>query len=303
MPQQKQKGVSELSVELRGGRAELIKWLHDRGIDDYVEASCNFLDASRAEAEDLVAAYERGEVDLPLLIYSYDHEWVQELRLALRQTFAERIQVSERHLPNELWQEAWELDFRWLETRCFKIVPEDFADLPENNDKKLIRLASGSVFGSGQHATTQALVRLLEDMDETQLGHGRLLDVGTGTGVLAFVAHHLGFRSIVATDIEAEALAVAAKNQNLNQVYFELREGSVPNSAEPFDVLVCNILPPTLTSLLPELVAALRDGGYLYLAGLNEANESPVLESLRALGMHPRAERSERGWWARSWQK
>lgn len=299
--------VIEVRIELEGASEELASWLMARGITDFVEASCDFLDASDEEAREAVKAYEAGTLLLPLLLYSYDALWLDSLHAELRESFGTRLRYSQRQLADQIWREAWQPNFRLLETARFRIAPEDFQGGDEAEGqaqaKTLIRLASGQVFGSGAHATTAALVRLLERLAPSDPATARLLDVGTGTGVLCFVAYHLGFRTIWATDIEAEALATARANQRLNHISFPLFEGSLPPREDPFAVILCNILPPTLTRLLPALVAALEAGGLLFLAGLNPANEAETLMKLEELGLEEVGEERERGWVARAWRK
>lgn len=295
--------VIELRLATLGSSAALIAWLRRRGIEDFVEASCDFLDASEEEAGQTVASYEAGSLDLPLLLYSYDADWIAELTRELEVEFGPSLSVSSRLLADQLWQEAWQADFQALETERFCIVPAELPTGRDGGSKFLIRLLSGAIFGSGAHATTEALLLLLEQSCGAVHPDLKLLDVGTGTGVLAFAAYRLGFRQIWASDIEPEALRVAAQNQELNQIHFPLIEGSVPRDPAFFDVILCNILPPTLTHLLPELLSRLERGGRLYLAGLNAANEAPALALLAHLGLEEIASRSTRGWNARAWRK
>ncbi len=290
----------KLEAESPATREELEQWLSSHGIHELIEASCDSLDIDEDEIEEYIAAYESGALNLPLLLYSYDRAWVDRLKDALRKKFELRIRWTERAIADELWQEAWQPGFRFLETEHFWVGPKAF--VPEQTDKKVISLESGNVFGSGQHASTQALLSLLEKSPGEGV-QSSFLDVGTGTGVLCFAAHHLGYSSIVGTDIEPEALAVAERNQGLNSIRFRLVEGSLPQDTLLFDMIVCNILPPTLSHLLADLVERLRPGGSLLLAGLNQVTEGDVLQSLASLHVRAGTRLLVRGWVARSFQK
>jgi ribosomal protein L11 methyltransferase len=292
MSQRRSSGVIELSIEPNGVRAELLEWLHHRGVHDFVEASCDFLDTVAEEAASHLAAYEQGALELPLLIYSYHAPWIEALTTALHQHFQDQLRIRVREIRDELWQEAWQQEFDQLETNRFIIVGED-AEAPASA-KQVIRLRSGTVFGSGQHATTQALLRLFEIAP----GQGRLLDVGTGTGVLALAGSFLGFSEIWATDIELEAITVAQYNQHLNGIPLRLLHQSLPEAGELFGTIVCNILPPTLTHLLPELVDRLETEGQLLLAGFHGAHEEQIVRLLTELGMCEGDRIEQRGWLA-----
>ncbi|RZA13098.1 MAG: methyltransferase domain-containing protein, partial [Proteobacteria bacterium] len=188
-----------------------------------------------------------------------------------------------------LWKDAWEPGFSSLETERFFIA----APSVEGCEGKIrLRLIESHVFGSGQHATTQALIRLLEK----RVGQGRFLDVGTGTGVLCLVAHHLGFTTLCGTDIEESAVLISKENAELNDVSIDLIFGSLPTAHDKWDVIACNILPPTLTDLLRDLKPRLAPEGSLYLAGFNEANADGVLAELTRLNLTVAEECKVRGW-------
>ncbi len=293
--------VIELKLEAASPavREALEAWLLARGIHDVVEASCDTLDVEESEVEAYIEAYESGSLNLPLLLYSYDRAWMDALKAQGRQSFGDTLSMSERMIADELWQEAWQPGFRFLETSRFWVGPHDF--LTKSEGRIAIPLASGSIFGSGQHATTQAMLSLLEDYPAAG-PDASFLDVGTGTGVLCFAAHHLGYKPLVGTDIEAEAIAVARQNQELNACPFELIEGSLPDVERRFSMIVCNILPPTLTGLLPELIKRLRPDGLLLLAGLNEVTETELVGSLPVQLMRAKDRKLVRGWVARSFQ-
>jgi ribosomal protein L11 methyltransferase len=290
--------IIELSLlSTPAGSDSLLQDLHQWGIHDCIEASCDFLDSDEADAAEILARFESGEMNLPVLVYSYDERFIDELMEKLRHRHGDSLQIQTRRIRDELWQNAWQPGFRFLESERFLIGPADL--LPPSHAKIPIRLQSGTVFGSGQHATTQAMVRLMEQMPAPS-ANGRFLDIGTGTGVLLFVAAHLGFRELAGTDIEEEAIAIARENaeQNpINQgVELQLHAQSLPPAGASWGTIACNILPPTLTHLLPELAARLDEEGRLLLAGFHEANAKDIGQALENLSMAVEAEVKERGW-------
>jgi ribosomal protein L11 methyltransferase len=277
----------ELTIYPGRRRAEVVDYLRSKGIEDFVEAAgeVNADDSDWERAYEDWAASELG----PVLIYRQTSEELSGLIIVLTQQFGAK--VSGQWIADTVWQEAWEPDFVSLETERFFIA----APSVEGGGGKIrLNIRESRVFGSGQHATTQALIRLLEK--EKSFGEGRFLDVGTGTGVLAMVAHHLGFRDLCGTDIEETAIQDAFQNASLNHIPLRLIQGSLPEVYETWDVIVCNILPPTLTDLLQDLKARLAPQGKLYLAGFHEANADRVLKELKRLDLRIDDEYKVRGW-------
>jgi len=176
-----------------------------------------------------------------------------------------------------------------------------------------IRIDAGLAFGTGQHATTAgavaATLRLAKSRRMGREPGASVLDVGTGSGVLAFVAHRLWKRArIVAADIDAVAVRVALENGRLNGVpigrgrgRLELR--TAPGVADlrmavnaPYRLVFANILAGPLVALAPSLSATVARSGTLILAGLLASQASEVIAAYRARGF-VLIERSRRAEW------
>jgi ribosomal protein L11 methyltransferase len=168
-------------------------------------------------------------------------------------------------------------------------------------------------FGTGLHPTTRLSLVALED----SVAGRAVLDVGTGSGVLAIAAAKLGARSVLAVDADPIAVRVAGDNVAMNQVgsQVEVRHGSLPGTpvedmparfqvAEGlellevgcFDLVLVNILAPVIVAMAPALAARLRPGGRLIAAGLIEAQEAQVVAALTAQDLSI-VERSQEGDW------
>ena len=140
------------------------------------------------------------------------------------------------------------------------------ADGPGGDDL-VVRLDPGRVFGSGSHVSTRQVLELLEDID---LAHRTVLDVGSGSGVLAIVALLLGASHAVAVDVDPAAVAVALSNAALNGVADRLDATAVPleRIAGTHDVVVANIGIAVLEGMAAGLLERTAPGGHLVLAGL-----------------------------------
>lgn len=160
-----------------------------------------------------------------------------------------------------------------------------------------LHLADARVFGTGLHPTTALCLGILEEL-ATQDPPASLLDVGTGSGVLAIAAALLGVPRVTVIDIDVEALAAAAANARSNGVAdrLELLHGGIEVAAGIWPLVVANILAAPLIEMAPVLAQRVGHHGRLVLSGIAESVEAEVLRAYRHLGMrHVRSD--ARGGW------
>jgi ribosomal protein L11 methyltransferase len=144
--------------------------------------------------------------------------------------------------------------------------------------------AAGVVFGDGSHPTTRLCAAVLDQLCRQRQPEA-VLDVGTGTGVLARIARARGATFVVGTDIDAEALQSAAANSALDA------QGIVVSGREPdywgarFDVVVANILEEPLRTLAPALQRALAENGVLAISGFMRAQVPAIRVCFERNGM------------------
>jgi ribosomal protein L11 methyltransferase len=187
----------------------------------------------------------------------------------------------------------------WVDPR----EPGEAAGAPEG--RMLLRLPARTAFGIGSHESTRLAVELLE---EAAVAGRRVLDVGTGTGILAFAALALGAASAVAFDVDAGAMIQARANAALNGCDVALFAGvteSLRRTAR-FDLAVVNIIPEVIVPELPDVArligsgageAAGRDGGgEMILSGILAERGDWVLAAAAAAGFAERARRQAGEW-------
>ncbi|MFN3518855.1 MAG: 50S ribosomal protein L11 methyltransferase [Sphingomonas sp.] len=148
---------------------------------------------------------------------------------------------------------------------------------------------AGRAFGTGHHATTSGCLAMLDGLAERSFA--RIIDVGTGTGVLAFAAAFLWpDATIVATDIDPAAVEVTRANAAANGIAdLELlvADGALHDAITergPYDLVIANILAGPLVSMAPELAAIAAPGAAIVLAGLLETQRGQVIEAFAACG-------------------
>nr|AIA15537.1 Ribosomal protein L11 methyltransferase (PrmA) [uncultured bacterium] len=184
---------------------------------------------------------------------------------------------------------------------------------PAETDAVDLVIPASQAFGTGQHATTAGCLLMLERMKRAGANPRNLVDVGTGTGLLAFAARHLWPRALVtASDIDPVCELVVEENARLNGVPLGGRRGevlmttadgmqdSLLKARAPYDLLIANILARPLIAMAPDFARAVASGGSVLLAGLLTTQEAAVRRAYRLRGFRL-ARRMQRGDWSILW--
>lgn len=212
------------------------------------------------------------------------------------------VEISLLHIPEQdyakQFQQSWKA-FRIGES--IWIVPSWEQDTFNCNDKNaiVIHMDPELAFGTGQHETTQLCCEaILGAVKESASRSLRILDVGTGTGILAFVGVLAGAHSAVGTDIDPEAITVASANAAKNGLSERVTfSGCDPDELnEQFDIVVANILALPLISLAEQITRAVKLGGRLFLSGLLTTQVDDVAKAYEALGMRERQTKALGDW-------
>jgi len=157
-----------------------------------------------------------------------------------------------------------------------------------------------TAFGSGEHGSTRAALILLERL--IRPGH-RVLDLGSGSGILSIAAVKLGAARAIGVESDPEANPVAVRNAARNGVgdrieFLDGDAGALAPLAGPADLLLSNILRTVNTALLPAILASLRLGGVAIFSGMEESEAQLFLPALRGAGLRVEDEVADAGWWA-----
>lgn len=237
-----------------------------------------------------------------------------EGRVEIRASFSHRVAAEEAlamveadhpswmvEVADDSGLDAWRPYARMERAGDFLIRPTWVVapERPGPADARLIEIAidPGRTFGSGSHASTRlALTLLSRYVAHTRSAPTSVLDVGTGSGVLAIAAAKLGADTAVGIDIDQQSPAVGAANAQLNGVGNRLAILNVPLGSIDgrFDLVIANILAPVLVELAPELVEKMAPNGRLVLAGFLAEQEDLVLQAFPGLCVVDRSE--ELGW-------
>jgi len=206
--------------------------------------------------------------------------------------------LGEEAIPDADWLAGWR-----EQSRPFPLGASFFVDPREPGGeavaapagRSLLRLPARAAFGTGSHESTSLAVELLEDVD---LAGKRVLDVGTGTGVLAFAALVHGAADAVAFDLDSAAPFHARDNARLNGLRLRLFAGTVAalRDAAHFDLALANMMPEEFWPELAAIVRRLAPGGEVILSGILQERGEEVLERGDALGLVERARREAGEW-------
>jgi len=235
------------------------------------------------------------------------------------------VQVSSTEVADD-WSERWKLFHHPVLIEAPLGLPALHVRPPwespsDREGAEEIVIDPGQAFGTGAHATTRLCLELLLELAALEPRPGSLLDVGTGSGVLAIAAARLGFAPVLGLDHERESVAAARENAEANEVKIEVRRFDLRTQVLPWLdqetegahmgtladghldaqagslVVVANLLRPLLLDLARTMPCA---PAHLLAGGLLREQVDEVVEAFGELGMRER-ERRERGEWAVVW--
>ncbi len=160
-----------------------------------------------------------------------------------------------------------------------------------------LQLADSSAFGTGLHPTTALCLEAIRDVIDERRPE-RMLDIGTGSGVLALAALTMGVPHVVGIDVDAVAIAAAAANARVNGLTKRCRlvRGDERCLHGPWPLVVANILAAPLIEMAPAVVRLVAHDGRLVLSGIPEGVLSEVEQAYVRLGMHRVRTAARAGW-------
>jgi ribosomal protein L11 methyltransferase len=210
-----------------------------------------------------------------------------------------RITVAK--VRREDWAESWKRHFRPLEVGGKLLVRPSWSRRRARRGEVEVVLDPGLSFGTGQHATTSFCLRELVRLRNPKAPQS-LLDAGTGSGILAIAAAKLGYAPVEAFDFDPDAVRVARENAEVNGVSLQLKLSQADLTRlplrvkQPFDVVCANLISDLLMAESRRLLARVRPGGALILAGILREQFDSVRAHFEKCGLHLVRTRGEREW-------
>ncbi|HUF36491.1 MAG TPA: 50S ribosomal protein L11 methyltransferase, partial [Gemmatimonadales bacterium] len=224
---------------------------------------------------------------------------VAEMAAALAAAGAPPPATERRRLDDVAWSTRWRDGLGPRHFGRLTVMPSWVGGSAAAAEATVV-LDPENAFGSGEHGSTRAALTLLE----RRLRPGdRVLDLGSGSGILAIAAARLGAGRAVGIEEDPEANQVAARNAARNGVgertdFLDGDAGDLAPLLGPADLVVSNILRTVNTLLLPAIVAALRPGGVAIFSGMEQAEADRFRPLLQDAGLGIAEEVTDAGWWA-----
>lgn len=206
--------------------------------------------------------------------------------------------LTTRPLATKNWNAVWEDTLSPVRAGPFLVCPTSAEVPPTQSEAAVLRIDPEMSFGTGHHAITRLALRLL---GETLTKDDRLLDVGTGTGILAIAACRFGAAGALGVDTNPDAVRNARDNARQNEVgdCVTVREGSLEQVPDiHYNIVAANITRRILMDLFADLAGHLAPDGTLLLSGILQSQRDALLDAATAHDLHPDTERTEDGWWA-----
>ncbi len=249
-----------------------VAWLSDIGFESFVEEN------------NVLKAYIQEE--------AFD---ATKLKEVLSNFQGEQVQVSHSLvlIPGQNWNEVWEREFPPVILENVSIVAPFHSS--EYRVGRVIEIEPKMSFGTGHHATTGLMCQAMDSIDFRQ---AKVLDMGTGTGVLAIFAEMLGASEVVGVDIESWSVANAAENaqrNRCNKVEFILGDIDAVTEGD-FQVILANINKNVLTRHLSHYQSLLSDDGVLLLSGFFTFDNDEIVHKAESCGFQLQKTYEKENW-------
>lgn len=277
------------------------KWLEiqlavpDEAVDlvsqKLMEIGCTGVTAAETKLDTFVVPAPENLANDPVMkAYFIYPEQVDELLETVQKALSEladmypelaRTRLESRELADHDWASDWQQHFPPFRVGRRLVIHPSWIDWSPTGDEVALTLDPGQAFGTGTHATTSLCLDALAEHFASEQPPQKILDVGTGSGILAMAGAALGARQVIATDIDNDACQIARNNVSDNRLEHIVAVtgaalGEIPGT---YDLVLANILAAENLRLADQLVAHLTPGiGRLVLSGILIEQEQSVVK-------------------------
>ena len=201
--------------------------------------------------------------------------------------------IEESQTEDKDWINNWKEYFHQFYVDDILITPSWEPVKEEDKDRMVLHIDPGTAFGTGMHETTQLCIRQLKKYVKAS---SRMLDVGTGSGILGIIGLKLGAKHVVGTDLDPCAVPAVEDNLRANGVSadkFDMMIGNIIDDVqvqdkvgyEKYDLVTANILADVLVPLTPVVVKHMKPGGIYITSGILDVKEEEVRQAVERAGL------------------
>ena len=209
------------------------------------------------------------------------NEIIQQLKKLESEGLLKSFSVKESFIEEKNWNEEWEKSLSVIKVSDRIVIKPSFRKYKKQDNEIVITIDPKMSFGTGEHASTKLIIHLMEKYIEPEM---KILDVGTGTGILLIVSVKLGAKKAIGFDIDEWCFENAKENCIINKVAekTEIRMGDIDVIKENgFDMILANIQKNILIDLKKDFEKKLKKGGLALLSGLSTGDEQQIVEKYK----------------------
>ncbi len=191
------------------------------------------------------------------------------------------LKTSKTVEDDELWKNSYKEHFKTIKLTDEIIVKPSWEKVPQGNTKKIIELDPGTAFGTGDHATTSMCAEL---MQKAGCAGKNILDIGTGSGILAFVADAFGAKNVLGVDIDDDAVAVAKENAQINHCKDNVKfvKGDLTKGINfEADIVVANLMAEMVIALTTSVKKHMKPNAVFISSGILVEKKEKVITALK----------------------
>ncbi|ABM72721.1 putative methyltransferase for Ribosomal protein L11 [Prochlorococcus marinus str. MIT 9515] len=284
----------KLTFEIEANLEEIIIWkLNELGISSYaLEILLN------------------NKNNKKVLIWLPNLNWPKSLRIKLERNIKEVLDKNNYRtncfewivIEQEDWMSSWKkywgpelVGKKLLVLPCWLELPEKF------KNKKVIKIDPGAAFGTGSHPTTSLC---LEELEKFSLSNKKILDIGSGSGILSIAARYFGASKVYSIDNDYLAINSTESNFRLNfgdlddlKTYLGRFDELVSKySLKNFDLILCNILAEVIKGIIPDIRNCLKINGEVIFSGILNSQKDEIIKLLNASNLQINDVSSKQGW-------
>lgn len=210
-------------------------------------------------------------------------------------------------VQEEDWEDCWKDFYDTLPVSPRIVINPSWIPYRKKSGEIVLELDPGSAFGTGYHESTALCLGFLDEMAATNASRFReakILDLGTGSGILALAAAELGASDLEAIDIDPKAAEVAKENLTRSGwPDIPVRACQLGDTDGPFDLILANLVAKLHVAMADAYREKLKPGGRILVSGIIDDRAEEVREALLASGLKLQEQRMKHEWWAMLWEK